>query len=65
MSCSTKLRTTGALDVAIVSIGSDEAPAGLDVEVITDEAIEAAVCTTDELAGRNRPSADGAVPSTR
>lgn len=41
---------TGVLDVAIVSVGSDESPAGLDVEVVTDEAIDAAVCHDDALA---------------
>ena len=41
---------TGVLDVAIVSVGSDERPAGLDVEVVTDEAVDAAVCHDDELA---------------
>jgi DNA-binding transcriptional LysR family regulator len=43
---------TGRLDVAIVSVGPGEEPAGLDVEVVTDEAIQAAVCRTDQLATR-------------
>jgi DNA-binding transcriptional LysR family regulator len=43
---------TGRLDAAIVSVGPDEQPAGLDLEVATDEAIQAAVCRTDELATR-------------
>jgi DNA-binding transcriptional LysR family regulator len=43
---------SGRLDTAIVSVGSDERPDGLDVEVVTDEAIAAAVCPTDELASR-------------
>ncbi|HEX7428572.1 MAG TPA: LysR family transcriptional regulator, partial [Mycobacterium sp.] len=38
---------TGQLDAAIVSIGPDEVPEGLEVEVVTDEAIQAAVCGTD------------------
>ena len=45
---------TGRLDAAIVSIGPDERPDGLDVEVVTDEAIQAAVSRTDELASRTR-----------
>ncbi len=44
----------GRLDVAIVSVGPDEVPDGLDVEVVTDEAIEAAVCRTDPLAKRKK-----------
>ena len=43
---------TGRLDAAIVSVGPGERPEGLDVEVVTDEAIAAAVCQTDELASR-------------
>ncbi|MDT5181316.1 MAG: hypothetical protein QOJ95_5514 [Mycobacterium sp.] len=43
---------TGVLDVGIVSIGSDELPAGLDVEVVTEEPIDAAVSPDDELAGQ-------------
>jgi DNA-binding transcriptional LysR family regulator len=43
---------TGRLDAAIVSVGPDERPDGLDVEVVTDEAIQAAVATTDDLASR-------------
>ena len=43
---------TGQLDTAIVSVGPDERPDGLDVEVVTDEAIAAAVSPTDELASR-------------
>lgn len=44
-----KLRS-GVLDTAIVSVGADERPEGLDVEVVTDEVIEAVVCHDDELA---------------
>jgi DNA-binding transcriptional LysR family regulator len=44
---------TGVLDVAIVSVGSESLSEGLDVEVVTDEAIEAAVCHDDELAGES------------
>lgn len=44
---------SGRLDAAIASIGTDEMPEGLDVEVVTDEAIEAAVCRTDPLATRS------------
>ena len=44
---------SGRLDVAIVSVGPDDRPDGLDVEVVTDEAIAAAVSKTDELASRN------------
>ena len=43
---------SGRLDAAIVSVGPDERPEGLDVEVVTDEAIHAAVALTDELASR-------------
>ncbi len=43
---------SGRLDVAIVSVGPDDRPDGLDVEVVTDEAIAAAVSKTDELASR-------------
>lgn len=43
---------TGRLDAAIVSVGPDERPEGLDVEVVTDEAIQAVVSPTDELASR-------------
>jgi DNA-binding transcriptional LysR family regulator len=43
---------SGRLDAAVVSIGSDERPAGLDFEVVTDEAIDAAVCHDDPWAGR-------------
>ncbi|MCU1700639.1 MAG: transcriptional regulator [Mycobacterium sp.] len=43
---------SGALDAAIVSVGSDEVPSGLAFEVVTDEAIEAAVCLDDPWAGR-------------
>jgi DNA-binding transcriptional LysR family regulator len=42
----------GRLDAAIVSVGPDERPEGLDVEVVTDEAIQAVVSRTDELASR-------------
>ncbi len=43
---------TGRLGAAIVSVGPDERPEGRHVEVVTDEAIEAAVSRTDELASR-------------
>jgi DNA-binding transcriptional LysR family regulator len=43
---------TGRLDTAIISVGPDERPEGLDVEVVTDERIEAAVCRSHELASR-------------
>jgi DNA-binding transcriptional LysR family regulator len=43
----------GRLDAAIVSVGPDERPEGLDVEVVTDEAIDAAVSETDVLATRS------------
>jgi DNA-binding transcriptional LysR family regulator len=42
----------GRLDIAIVSIGVDEEPADVDVHVITDEAIEAAVAHDHPLARR-------------
>lgn len=45
--------TDGRLDMAIVSIGADEDPADLDVHVITEEAIEAAVALDHPL-GRRR-----------
>jgi DNA-binding transcriptional LysR family regulator len=43
---------SGRLDAAIVSVGSDERPDGLDIEVVTDEAIHAAVSVADPLASR-------------
>jgi DNA-binding transcriptional LysR family regulator len=43
---------SGQLDAAIVSVGPDERPEGLEVEVVTDEAIEAVVCPSDKLATR-------------
>jgi DNA-binding transcriptional LysR family regulator len=43
----------GRLDAAIVSVGPDERPDGLDLEVVTDEVIEAAVCLSDDLAGQS------------
>jgi DNA-binding transcriptional LysR family regulator len=43
---------SGALDAAIVSVGSGEVPSGLAAEVVTDEAIDAAVCLDDPWAGR-------------
>src|ERR1700755_1027075 len=43
---------TGRLDAAIVSVGPDERPEGLDLEVAADEAIVAAVSRTNELASR-------------
>ncbi|MFL0181987.1 LysR family transcriptional regulator [Mycobacterium sp. SMC-15] len=42
---------SGDLDTAIVSVGPDERPAGLDIEVVTDESVDAAVGLADELAG--------------
>jgi DNA-binding transcriptional LysR family regulator len=42
----------GRLDAAIVSVGPDELLDGLEMEVATDEAIEAVVSPTDELARR-------------
>jgi DNA-binding transcriptional LysR family regulator len=45
---------SGKLDAAIASVGPDEVPEGLGVEVATDEAIEAAVCRTDPLARRKK-----------
>ena len=47
---------TGELDAAIVSVGTDEVPAGLHVEVVTDEAIDAAVGTDDPWWGRDSVS---------
>lgn len=44
---------TGALDAAIVSVGPDEQPDGLDIAVVTDERIYAAVSAADPLAGRS------------
>ncbi len=44
---------TGTLDTAIVSVGPDERPEGLDIEVVTDEAIDAVVRHTDGLAKRS------------
>ncbi|WP_409437354.1 LysR family transcriptional regulator [Mycobacterium sp. SMC-14] len=41
----------GDLDLAIVSVGPGEQPAGLDIEVVTDEPVDAAVSLADELAG--------------
>jgi len=43
---------SGVLDAAIVSVGPHEVPLGLAVEVVTDEAIDAAVCLDDPWAGR-------------
>ncbi len=42
----------GKLDAAIASVGPDEVPEGLQVEVVTDEAIVAAVGRADPLAKR-------------
>jgi DNA-binding transcriptional LysR family regulator len=47
-----KLRS-GRLDAAIISLGSSPPPEGLGVEVVTDEAIDAVVGRTDELATRS------------
>ena len=49
---SSKRCAPGGLDAAIVSVGPDDRPDGLDVEVVTDEAIMAVVCAGDELAIR-------------
>jgi len=43
---------SGRLDAAIVSVGPDERPEGLDVEVVTDEAVQAVVSRADALAAR-------------
>ncbi|MCV7226689.1 LysR family transcriptional regulator [Mycolicibacterium komossense] len=43
---------SGRLDAAVVSIGSDERPDGLDIEIVTDEAIDAAVASDDGWADR-------------
>jgi DNA-binding transcriptional LysR family regulator len=43
---------TGRLDAGIVSVGPGERPEGLSMELVTDEAIQAAVSRTDELASR-------------
>jgi DNA-binding transcriptional LysR family regulator len=43
---------SGTLDAGIVSVGSDEVPPGLAVEVVTDEAIEAVVSHDDPWADR-------------
>ena len=45
---------TGKLDMAIVSVGLDEQPDGLGVEVVTDEAIQAVVRRADPLAKRTK-----------
>ena len=42
----------GSLDAAVVSLATDERPPGLDVLVLTDQAITAAVGLDDEWAGR-------------
>ncbi|MEH3129137.1 MAG: LysR family transcriptional regulator [Mycolicibacterium neoaurum] len=42
----------GRLDLAIVSLGLDEHPPGLDVHTVTDEAVVAAVAAHHPLAGR-------------
>ncbi|TQK27743.1 LysR family transcriptional regulator [Arthrobacter sp. SLBN-53] len=44
----------GRLDLAIVSLGVDEHPPGLDVHTVTDEAVVAAVAADHPLAGRSR-----------
>ena len=44
----------GELDMAIVSVGPDEQPEGLGVEVVTDEAIQAVVHRADPLAKRTK-----------
>lgn len=47
---------SGRLDLAIASVGPGEVPAGLAVEVITDEAIQAVVGRGDLWWGRTRAS---------
>ena len=42
--CADRRRAHRALDAAIVSVGSDECRRAWQVEVVTDEAIDAAVC---------------------
>jgi DNA-binding transcriptional LysR family regulator len=44
----------GRLDAAIVSVGPEETPEGLSIEVVTDQPIDAVVCHTDKLASRSR-----------
>lgn len=44
----------GTLDAAIASVGPQEVPAGLAIEVATDEAIQVAVCHGDPFATRKR-----------
>jgi DNA-binding transcriptional LysR family regulator len=44
---------TGSLDAAIVSVGPNERPEGLDIEIATDEPIDAVVSETDALATRS------------
>lgn len=46
----------GRLDAAIVSIGVDETPPGVDLVVITDEALDAAVAPAHRLARRKQLS---------
>jgi DNA-binding transcriptional LysR family regulator len=45
---------SGEIDAAIASVGPDEVPDGLAIEVATDEAITAAVCRDDPLAKRKK-----------
>lgn len=47
---------SGVLDAVIASVGPDEVPAGLAVEVVTDEAIDAAVARDDPWASRTSVS---------
>jgi DNA-binding transcriptional LysR family regulator len=44
----------GTLDAAIASVGPDETPEGLSVQVVTDQPIDAVVCHSDKLASRSR-----------
>jgi DNA-binding transcriptional LysR family regulator len=44
---------TGALDMAVISVGPDEQPDGLDIVVVTDERIDAAVAHTHDLAAQS------------
>jgi DNA-binding transcriptional LysR family regulator len=43
---------SGGLDAAIVSVGPDDQPEGLEIEVVTDERVDAVVRPSDKLANR-------------
>ncbi len=49
---------SGRLDAVIVSIGSTERPDGLDIEIVTDESIDAAVGRDDPWADRSSVTLD-------